>query len=699
MALQTLPSPLLSFPALALLLLLCLPAPAAPVDYSRVSLKGNGHAQDHFSLSVQAAARLLGRELDYETLYVLSTNCFAPCLDPGENCTAWWATGTGRDSSIDLVGRRLGLAFRRLPRPDGKGAPAMPAEGPALSQWLREYYGKPAVAAIREAQAAGEIVLTDREWPVKGPHGFYPWCWWGIITEARDDGTVLGAGLNGFTDNPLDGVGDMLAVSLEEPGMSLAEADFEVLCRAVSRVRGDVAPYLPGKRTLYGVAAVDRWIERMDQVPFCEACGDRSQGCAADTARPTYEGARVAARFLRACPRSFPAASHPHLAAAATCYERVAALLEPALTGKGPGSYQAFIGDLASQQAHVREVLRPLRTQLRRAADEMSAALLASVPRTAAVPRVPASQGDGQGLARGLQLLLARDGVRADYHTLMGDLGLAFLAQASPEAAHYDGAVDVGWWPLEPSCQTVYLDFAGRTVGRRLQCWGGLATWDQQADKGGGVTAQVRVARHLAAGEPVLANHDFWKVVSSCDGADQPLLGFCPCRPETKPERLGGPAWVFVALAEPQPPAERRAADREALRHAVALARGEVALSDGYLTGRRAYALWTEALRDVAHLGEARWHSNMVLHTTVNRASAAPYLRQMAARQPAAAARLEAAAALYEQALAKLKQANTGQAAMGAAEGRETLAKLVDELAAIETRAAAELEAALATMP
>jgi hypothetical protein len=147
---------LVLLPFVLVLLTWAVRAFAAPPDYGRLSLKGDGHAQDHFSLSVQAAARLLGRDLDYETLYVLSTNAFAPCFDPAENCAAWWATATGRDTCADLIGRRLGLRFRRLPGPDGRGAPPMPEEGPARARWLAEYYRKLAVTAIRAAQSQGD---------------------------------------------------------------------------------------------------------------------------------------------------------------------------------------------------------------------------------------------------------------------------------------------------------------------------------------------------------------------------------------------------------------------------------------------------------------------------------------------------------------------------------------------------------------
>ncbi|MGD8239918.1 MAG: hypothetical protein PVH68_15280, partial [Armatimonadota bacterium] len=183
-------SPLLVLVALAIGLTPAGRAVTGKPDYSGLALKGDGMKQDHFSLTVQAAARLLGREADYETIYALSTNGFAPCIDPGESCTSWWSTATGRDACLDVVAGRIGLGVRTLPDPDHASDPPMPAEGPERDRWFAEHYRKPLIPAITDAQARGEVLITCREWQVRGPHGFNPWCCWGIVVEARDDGTV-----------------------------------------------------------------------------------------------------------------------------------------------------------------------------------------------------------------------------------------------------------------------------------------------------------------------------------------------------------------------------------------------------------------------------------------------------------------------------------------------------------------------------
>jgi len=95
-------------------------------------------------------------------------------------------------------------------------------------------------------------------------------------------------------------------------------------------------------------------------------------------------------------------------------------------------------------------------------------------------------------------------------------------------------------------------------------------------------------------------------------------------------------------------------------------------------------------------VGQARWHVNLCLHLGIDRRSAPPYLRAMAARHDApVAARLNAAAERYEALLTELGKADVSAAALGSPAGREALAELVESLARIEADAAAELEAAL----
>ena len=65
------------------------------------------------------------------------------------------------------------------------------------------------------------------------------------------------------------------------------------------------------------------------------------------------------------------------LAAVAQHYDTISALLTPAMTGKEGEHYRAFIGDLDKQKEHAGKVLRPVKDEMSKAADEMEEALAA----------------------------------------------------------------------------------------------------------------------------------------------------------------------------------------------------------------------------------------------------------------------------------------------------------------------------------
>ena len=69
-------------------------------------------------------------------------------------------------------------------------------------------------------------------------------------------------------------------------------------------------------------------------------------------------------------------------------------------------------------------------------------------------------------------MALAHAGVESDYHTVMGDSGLAFITQADAYATPWGkpvDKVDIGWWPLDPWGLFMRLEFLGRASGRTLQ--------------------------------------------------------------------------------------------------------------------------------------------------------------------------------------------------------------------------------------
>jgi len=80
--------------------------------------------------------------------------------------------------------------------------------------------------------------------------------------------------------------------------------------------------------------------------------------------------------YLRGRLADFDVASRGHLESVAACYDRIAQLLAPAVTGHGGPHYRDFIGDLAKQKEHAQTVLVPVRQALADAAGEIEKALV-----------------------------------------------------------------------------------------------------------------------------------------------------------------------------------------------------------------------------------------------------------------------------------------------------------------------------------
>lgn len=345
-------------------------------DYSTVNLKGNLTTTDSFSIVMQAACRLLGRSIDPEVIAALSGNSFAPAIRTCEPCKSWWHV-QAQERSFDLVTRYVGLQVQDLPRIDCSRLPKPPAKEPQRSAWFAEHLRKPVAPHIRKALDEGKIVITDREWEPR--HHYNGWYGWGIITQASDDGTILGACLNGRCDNPMTETLHCRALSLANPQMDLQQAHVEMLRRATACIRGDGGPVSLGKTYVYGLVGMDAWIQTMQTVPgFCAECQERSGqgwGGARETAQWVRDGAERVAGYLRKHGNDFPGEARESIAEAAGCYSRIAAMLHPAIDGQDEECYKTFVGNLDLQRKHVGETLLPVRDELTRAAEHMERAL------------------------------------------------------------------------------------------------------------------------------------------------------------------------------------------------------------------------------------------------------------------------------------------------------------------------------------
>jgi len=332
------------------------------------------------------------------------------------------------------------------------------------------------------------------------------------------------------------------------------------------------------------------------------------------------------------------------------------------------------------------------------------------------VENPPVGQGNSNRYARGFVLALAHSGATCDYVTMMGDSGLAFILQADEHVTPWGKPVrrvDIGWWPLAWWGALIRLEFLGQTVGRRLV----RVPLDESLRRSDPARHfrerfQGPIAETLRAGALPLGFSDHCWLITGLDDGEPPLLGQRSVSDER--ERLRPRCYPdeVIIVGDESEGLPREQADVEAVRFAVALGRdgvedriqgiprcsGQAASlpRGGRYTGQQAFALWARLLRDPELWGEHFYHANVVFHLRINRRSAPPYLRAMAQRHPRrVSTHLQDAAHVYEQILDRLSSADTGKEALHTAEGREALAGLVDEVAALEAEALGGLEKAI----
>jgi len=688
-----------------------------PLDYSRLALRGDGVGFDSVSLALVAAAHLLGREADYETVFCQTANAFAPSIDLREDCTSHWhVCAFHATPGLAQAARRLGLEAVPLPMPA-----ATESDAGTGGQELRR---RRCAAVLHSALDRGEVVMAtggwDTGWDPPGPHGFVHWGFAGIVTQADPaTGLILGAHPNGYLDNPIAYPDGFWVITRGGDPVPSDQADLAMLRLAIDRIRGE-GIFAPSAQIVNGLQAVDAWIRQMREVRgFCAPCFSRQGadiGDAPDNARRMVAGARAAAQQLRRIASQHPGTEiRQGLDTAAARYDRIADLLEPALLGKGGPRYAEFVGDIGKQQAFAETVLLPVRHELAAIAQQLEQAVTALLVRRQGgkvwIPDVPPAPAEGNGYLRGLESMLAQQGAPVSYDRLMALSGMAFITQA--DSAHrWDGKVDVGWWPLDVWGLDLRREFLGLAVGYELRAVGAvnstaeqflalrdqLPTWYRSQ-------LEPHVRSSIDAGRPLLAIADFGTLITGYDGATDkpPLFGRCARATDPEQARFTHWPWGLLVLAQRTPPMETDAADMAALRHALALVRDQAGpfapeWRDRRFTGQKAYAAWAAVLRDTAGPVEDRHHANMKYRLIDNRQSAIRFLDGVADRLGGeAAAPLRQAAAIYGEVVGLLAQIDCdGLAARP--DQRLATADLVERVADRELNAATYMERGITLM-
>jgi len=469
-----------------------------------------------------------------------------------------------------------------------------------------------------------------------------------------------------------------------------------------------------GKEQASGFAAYEKWTSDLLSDTLFAGKREEDLDYMAHTNAFCYlcltDARGAASRYLESVVGDFRQSSAGHLLKAADLFETIHRKLKEGKT-YAPTPWQTSECSLWAHDEKMRHneaaVLRKAMDLEKDAMAEIEKALAKTSRKVVMLDDVPPGRGDSNSFARGLEIALNYIGTPASYETIMGDTGQAFIVQAEEGGPIVGSSVDVGWWPLAAWGLKMRLDFLSEVVGRQIrEVRGSVKDYlvDQATHYEDRLASEVETS--ITAGRPVLAEHVQCFVVAGYDEGTPPLLGDCPLSNKKMKGRMNDYPWGLITFGEKAERLDRRHADLEALNHAVALGRDDVEMAvpvflpewneaRGF-TGQRAFALWCKALRDTEHLGQARYHTNMCLHLSINRRSAIAYLRAMAERHPIEMGQhLRSAADIYEQVIAKLGGADTSNAAMISAEGREDLAALVEQIALLERSAIDEIDRAI----
>ncbi|GEM_PF-1657828 len=343
---------------------------ASRPDLKGIHLSGFGMTRDSVSVAFQAAAKALGKDADYNRLYLLSGNAFAPAINTAETCRSWWHVQAHLGTqNLPAMATSAGLSAQRLP------VPAL-ADKPTDQQLSAAR--RSAADLVLKAMDSGAIVITEGGWDEAGT-----WIWSGVITDVSSDGTLRGAALSAATGDGKENViwkypGDLWAIRPAAATTPAAEVEHAMIQTAVDRIRG-TGPYATQSTSYFGQPAMDQWILSMQTIRgFCPDCFGRVPVVgvqdAPDNDKRMYEAARIVANQLRTDMPTFPSDCKPYLEKAAACYDRVVELLAPGATGRGGFTYNS-LSSLPAQRTYAATVLNPVKTELDWAALHLERAL------------------------------------------------------------------------------------------------------------------------------------------------------------------------------------------------------------------------------------------------------------------------------------------------------------------------------------
>ncbi len=311
------------------------------------------------------------------------------------------------------------------------------------------------------------------------------------------------------------------------------------------------------------------------------------------------------------------------------------------------------------------------------------------------LPDPPGGIDNANRFAAAFSMALSYLEAPADYETVIGDAGLAFIFQADALHRPYGADVrnlDIGWWPLDAWGVALRLDFLGHVSGMPVrQLPTVMEEYRTDPERHYREHYEAEVTACLRAGRPVVAAVGMEIcVIFGLDDGNPPLLVQTSCVPEPQLARATHYPWLTFVLDAPGASIDRRQADVNSIDYAIRLGRDEVDLSylPGKSSGRHSWDLWARQLADDNLCGPNFYHANVVWNLRLHRTAAASYLRTMSGRHPGSASRpLLKAAEVYNSVVKQLCQADTSKDRFATPDGRERLISLIQQIIPLETTA------------
>ena len=312
----------------------------------------------------------------------------------------------------------------------------------------------------------------------------------------------------------------------------------------------------------------------------------------------------------------------------------------------------------------------------------------------------------GNTYTRAMSAVLSYLGADISCDRVMGLTGVASVLQVDTSGPFVNGELDCAWWPNDAWGFDLGLPVLAKAVGWdicKIRCNREAFKTDAAAEHRRAFAPAIQ--QSLAAGKPVLAEHDHCFIVTAVDGEEPPLLGYGTRGKSTRFEdviRIACYPWGLIVFGEKTTPGDPAEIDLASLRHILALYNERAQGSDAPATrfsGKQAWAEWLRLLRN----GSA-CDNNMLIHLRYNRRSAVAYLREMADRYKGnTATRLVGAAELYQRALDDLMKQGLPYGLVKGGEPEHAVragyTATIERVSRLEAQAIAELEAAAAGIP